>query len=167
MKRLFLLLPLILLTSCNGGATTSSGASLTSGSAPTSKSVFMENKFYLVYVGHNSSVYTPEGATFYINTSGSYLKFTTNGVQEYHPDGKLMNESKAYYFYNNTYYLDTSLDTSGTNSYYYSKFFVISEDLIIGEPTSSNTSVYNCSQNRFVTVSYAQSNNIEVRANNN
>lgn len=167
MKRLFVLLPLILLTSCNGGTTTSSGASLTSGSAPTSKSAFMENKYYLVGIAHKSSVYTPEGATFYINTSGSYLKFTTNGVQKYDPDGELMSESKAYYFYNNTYYLDTSLDVSGTNSYYYSKFFVISEDLIIGEPASSNTSVYNYSQNRFVTISYAQSNNIEVRTNNN
>jgi len=153
MKRLFVLLPLILLTSCNGGSTTS-------------KSAFMENKFYLVYVKHNSGVYTPEGATFYIDTSGGYSKFTTKGVQEYDSDGELMSESKAYYFYNNTYYLDTNLDTSGSNYYYYSKFFVISEDLIIGEARSDNTSSYNCCQNRFVTVSYAQSNNIEVRTNN-
>lgn len=166
MKRLFVLLPLILLTSCNSGATTSSGASLTNGSAPTSKSAFMENKYYFVCVEHKSRVYTPEGATFYINTSDVYLKFTTKGVQKYDPDGKLMSESNAYYFYNNTYYLDTSLDASGTNSYYYSKFFVISEDLIIGEPRSNNTSLYNCCQNRFVTISYAQSNNIEVRTNN-
>ena len=169
MKRLITLFVLILLASCNGNTATSSGSMSTistNGSNQTSKSAFMENKFYFVSVGHNSESLAPEGATFYINTSGEYLKFTAKGVQRYDSNNRLMGESNAYYFYNNTYYLDTSLDVTGTHSYGYSKFFVISDDLIIGEPKSSETSTYNYHQDRFVTVEFANNNNIEVRSYN-
>lgn len=166
MKKIITLFALFLLASCNSN-TTSSGAmptTSTSGSVPTSNYAFMENKFYIVHVEHDSGSLAPEGAIFYISTSGEYSKFTAKGVQKYDSNDQLMGEWNVYYFYNNTYYLDTYLDVSGTHSYDYSKFFVISDDLIIGEPKSSNTSTYNYHQNRFVTIEFANNNNIEVRS---
>ncbi len=149
MKRLFVLLPLILLTSCNGGATTSSGASLTSGSASTSKSSFMNNDFYEVYV-------VPwDEPTFSIYTGLTRYKFNDRGFKAYGDDGRVISELNCYLFYNNTYYLDNNLRYTGTSSNEYTKFFVVSDDMIIGE-------LLNGDHDRFVTVSYAKSNNIEV-----
>lgn len=166
MKKFITLFALILLASCNGNTTSSGTMSTTStsGSVPTSNYAFMKNKFYIVHVEHDSGSLAPEGATFYISTSGEYSKFTAKGVQTYYSNDQLMGEYNAYYFYNNTYYLDTSLDVNGTHSFDYSKFFVISDDLIIGEPKCSNTSPYTYEQNRFVTIEFANNNNIEVRS---
>lgn len=131
MKRLFVLLPLILLTSCSGGTK------------------FRNNDFYKIDVA------SWDEFTFSIDTTLDRYKFNDKGFKAYGDDGRLISELNCYWFYDNTYYLDNNLRNVGTSSIDYTKFIVISDDMIIGELLSGD-------HDRFVTVSYAKSNNIKV-----
>lgn len=156
MKRLITLFALILLASCNGNTATSSGSLSTTSNNSPSQSVhmpFMNNVFYKL------QIVSTENATFSINTDLTHYKFNDRGFKAYGDDGRLISELDCYFFHNNTYYLDNNLRYTGTSSSEYTKFFVISDDLIVGELLSGD-------HDRFATITYANNNNIDVRTNN-